>query len=164
MKTLLIMRHAKSSWDSPAWSDHERPLNKRGLGAAPRMGKLLHEQSLVPEAILSSTAHRARQTAELVAEHAGFQDTIVFVDDLYLATPTACIDVIREEDPSVDRILLVAHNPGLQELVRILTGCSETMVTAAVACVILEINHWRALVSEVSGHLQAFWIPRELDQ
>ena len=69
MKTLLVLRHAKSSWKNPGQSDHERPLNKRGLAAAPRMGQLLAEQQLIPEIILCSTAERARQTAALAELH-----------------------------------------------------------------------------------------------
>ena len=81
MKTLLILRHAKSSWKHTNLSDHERPLNKRGKKAAPLIGQLLYEQDLVPDIILSSTARRARNTAEIVAEVSGFEGEIYYLDD-----------------------------------------------------------------------------------
>ncbi len=71
MKTLLILRHAKSSWKNSDYSDHARPLNTRGKSAAPRMGQLIYEEDVVPDVILSSTARRARDTADLVAEASG---------------------------------------------------------------------------------------------
>ena len=85
MKTLLLMRHAKSSWDDPDVADHDRPLNKRGKKDAPRMGQWLAEQGLTPEVIVTSTAKRARKTAELVAESCGCQREPIVLPELYHA-------------------------------------------------------------------------------
>ena len=85
MKTVLLLRHAKSSWDNPAVDDHERPLNKRGLKAAPRMGQLIADEGLKPDVIVSSTAVRAATTAAAIAEECGYDGEIHYTDDLYLS-------------------------------------------------------------------------------
>src|SRR5438105_4097768 len=93
-KTLLIMRHAKSSWKEAELDDHERPLNKRGRRAAPAMGQLLRENSLTPDAILSSTALRARQTAEAVAEACGFAGEISYHAEFYHDAPEGYFEAL----------------------------------------------------------------------
>ena len=87
MKTVLILRHAKSSWSNPSLADIDRPLNKRGKNDAPRMGTLIKEQDIVPDLILSSPALRARKTAEAVSEYSGFEGQIDFVPDFYPGDP-----------------------------------------------------------------------------
>ena len=89
MKTLLILRHAKSDWETPDVADHDRPLNGRGKRDAPRMGRLLRDENLVPDLIISSTAKRARKTAKLVAEASGYEGEIRLAETLYLAGPEA---------------------------------------------------------------------------
>jgi len=84
MKTILILRHAKSSWKHSELSDHDRPLNKRGEREAPRVGQLLRDEGLLPEVILSSTARRARDTAQIAAEKCGYESEIRFIPDLYM--------------------------------------------------------------------------------
>jgi phosphohistidine phosphatase len=96
MKSVLILRHAKSSWKHPDVSDHERPLNKRGKRDAPRMGELLQDKHLVPDFIVSSTAKRAHSTAKAVAKAAGYKGDITLNQSLYAAPPTAYIDVLRD--------------------------------------------------------------------
>ena len=86
MKTLLLLRHAKSSWKDESLTDHDRPLNKRGKKTAPLMGHLLREKNLVPDLVVSSTAVRARSTAEAAAEACGYPGEITLTDELYLAT------------------------------------------------------------------------------
>ena len=98
MKTLLILRHAKSSWKFPDLSDHDRPLNRRGKQDAPRMGRLLKEKGLVPDLVISSTATRAKDTATAVAKHSGYKGRKINFESLYAAcacclpnsTPRCC--------------------------------------------------------------------------
>lgn len=163
MKTLLILRHAKSSWDNPALTDHERRLNKRGLRDAPRIGRLLREQDLLPDLIACSTAERARQTTAAVAEHSGYQGEIEFTGELYHATPQSCIQVLHEQSGNFSRVLLVAHNPGLELLVEMLSGHNEPFPTAALAQIELEVDCWTELTPHTDAQLVNLWRPKELD-
>lgn len=162
MLELLLLRHAKSSWDDPGLEDHERPLNKRGERDAPRMGRLLRAEGCLPQAIVSSTAVRARTTAERVAEACGYAGRIVLTDRLYLAEPGECLALLRELPSGVGRVMLVGHNPCCEELVELLTGRSERMPTAALARIALGIDDWGAAGLEVRGGLLALWRPKEL--
>ena len=95
MKTLLLMRHAKSSWSDAELQDMERPLNKRGEKDAPRMGKLIRDEKMCPDLILSSTAVRSAKTAQIVAEKCGYGGEIHFMDGLYMAEPPAYIAALK---------------------------------------------------------------------
>lgn len=162
MKTLLILRHAKSSWDDPDIEDFDRPLNKRGCRDAPRMGQLLCTHLIVPDMIISSDAARARATAETVAEHSGYAGEIRFRHDLYHADPDVCIEVLRTLDEDETCVMIVGHNPGLEQLLECLTGVPERLQTAAVAQISLPINSWHELTVDTEGTLQDLWRPREL--
>ena len=162
MKTLLIFRHAKSSWKAPNSTDHDRPLNKRGKHDAPRMGRLLREQDLVPNLIVSSTANRARTTAATVAENCGYERAVELNSDLYHADPQTCIQVLRELYADVPCVMLVGHNPGLEEILEALTGVDEPLPTAALAQVTLPISSWSEIHIETEGTLANLWRPREL--
>lgn len=116
MKTLLMMRHAKSSWKDASMADQERPLNKRGRRDAPRMGQRLQDAGLFPQSILSSTAERARQTATAVADATGFEGEIHFDATLYAAAPEAYLAALRGVPAETRVALLIGHNPGLEEL------------------------------------------------
>ena len=162
MKTLLVLRHAKSSWKHRETSDHDRPLNKRGKRDAPRMGKLVAERGLRPDLIISSTARRARLTADEVAKHAGYAGTVQLERRLYLASPTEIIDVVREAAGTTRRVMVVGHNPGLEDLVARLTAPGEALPTAALAEIRLSIRVWRDLTLSSTGRLAGLWRPREL--
>lgn len=162
MKTLLVLRHAKSSWKHPETSDHDRPLNKRGKRDAPRMGQLLAERGLRPDLIISSTAKRARLTADAVARHAGYAGTVQLERRLYLASPTEVIDVVREAAGTAQCVLVVGHNPGLEDLVARLTGQGEALPTAALAAIRLSIRVWKDLALSSGGRLAGLWRPREI--
>ena len=161
MKTLLIMRHAKSSWKDADEADHDRPLNKRGQRDAPRMGAVLRQHDLTPELMLCSTALRARATAAAVAEACGFDGEIRLTPSFYAAGPDAYVNVLHTLDDDYERVMVVGHNPGLEELVELLTGEAETMPTCAVAHVRLPLDRWRALRVGIEGELVAVWRPRE---
>lgn len=162
MKTLLVLRHAKSSWKQRDTSDHDRPLNKRGKRDAPRMGRVVAAQGLCPDVIVSSTAKRARWTADEVAEHAGYEGTVRLERRLYLASPDEIVDVVRTVAGAARRVMVVGHNPGLEDLVARLAGRPETLPTAALAEIRLSIRAWKELGTTSAGTLAGVWRPREL--
>lgn len=162
MKTLLILRHAKSSWNYPELSDHDRPLNNRGKRDAPLVGQLLADEDLVPELILSSSAARARSTAKLVADYCGYDDEIQLVRDLYHAGPETFYEIISRVPDSKGRIMVVGHNPGIEELLEDLTGSWERMPTAALAQVELLITSWHEIDSFVNAKIINLWLPKDL--
>lgn len=164
MKTLLILRHAKSSWKRPDLDDHDRPLNARGRRDAPRMGALLRRRGLTPDLVVSSTAVRARTTAEQVAEESGYGGQVTLDRRLYLAAPEALVDVVGSLGGGAARVLVVGHNPGLEDLLARLTGAAEALPTAALAQVALPIAAWRELRASTRGRLVALWRPKELDE
>lgn len=155
------MRHAKSSWNHPGVTDHERPLNDRGSMAAPFMGNYLRANGLLPQIIISSPATRARQTAMLVHEMAQISTGIIFDKRIYEASYADLIDAVNEIDNSIDKAMLVGHNPGLEELILGLTDQSVLMATACVAVIDLEIDDW-INANKVLGNLNSVLRPREL--
>lgn len=154
------MRHAKSSWDDPAQSDFERPLNERGRKAAPFMGEVMTKNNFTPEIIVSSPAMRARQTAELVKKSAACDAGIKFDERIYEASPQRLLEVIADIENDFDSAMIVGHNPGFESLVRVLTGKIEAMPTAALAIVDLEIGSWREIGFE-KGNLRKIIRPKE---
>lgn len=166
MKTLLILRHAKSSWKNDNLVDHDRPLNNRGERDAHRMGRLLREKMLVPDLIISSSAKRARMTVEAVVTGSGYTVDIRISPELYAAGPEAYLEVLQGVEDERLCVMIVGHNPDLEELLEILSGEDEILPTAALAQVQLEIAHWQDLSFEADspqGKLMALWRPRELD-
>ena len=162
-KTLLIMRHAKSSWKDDTLDDHARPLNKRGQRDAPAMGALLRAQGLTPDAILSSTAVRARETAQAVAEASGFAGELSQHAGFYDDAPEAYFKALARLPAAVEVALLVAHSPGCEELLAELTGEDEVFGTANIAQVTLHLDRWSELTLETEGGLKQMWRPREAD-
>ena len=161
MKTLLLLRHAKSSWKDAARADHDRPLNKRGKAEALRVGQWLRQQSLVPDLILASTAKRARRTAERVAEASGYAGEVQREADLYPGDPEDYLDALQGVADEYDCVLVVGHNPGLEEFLELLTRSQELMPTAALAHISLPIEHWQQLTSMTKGLLVNLWRPRD---
>jgi phosphohistidine phosphatase len=164
MKTLLLMRHAKSNWKETDLADHERPLNNRGQKDAPRMGSILLDRELVPQQLLSSSALRARETAEAVAKVSGFQGEIGYLDRLYLAEAEEYMTVLRELQDTIERVMVIGHNPGLETLLQLLTNRTESLPTAVIAHLILPIQHWNELTSNTQGELIDIWRPKELPE
>lgn len=164
MKTLMLLRHAKSSWKDDSVTDHDRPLNKRGRKAAPLVGHLLRDQHLVPDLITSSSAVRAQTTATVAAEACGYSGEVAVADELYLATAGEILSYVQERtEESLDRILLVGHNPGMEDLVNRLGGRREPFPTAALAVFDVEIESWRKLELGVPTKLRNLWRARELE-
>lgn len=163
MKTLLVLRHAKSSWDDAALDDHERPLSARGRRDAPRMGDLLRDTRLLPNLIIASDAVRAHTTAVAVAEAARYDGKLVVEPALYHASPQDIISVlqsVRGADTHI--VMIVGHNPGLEDLVELLTGESHDLPTAALVQLAVPISAWRELTSHIRATLVALWRPKEL--
>ena len=169
MKQLYILRHAKS--DYPAGTDdHERPLNKRGEKACKLMGKYIQENNIAPQAILCSDATRTTQTAKNIMRAAGIQNPISFSKTLYLATPGEILKEIAKVDDSIESVLIVAHNPGVEQLARLLTAAGdaesiarlkEKYPTAALACFSIDATSWKE-INPASGNLDKFITPKML--
>jgi phosphohistidine phosphatase len=159
MKSILVLRHAKSSRKDPDLTDHDRPLNKRGKRDAPRMGRLLKKENLVPDIIISSTAMRARATAEVVAKASGYKGDITFSRSLYAAGPQAYIDALHDLSDDHVRALVIGHYPGLEELVEMLTGEIHLMPTCSLAYVKLRIGKWIERDYKIKGNVAEIWRP-----
>ncbi|HEX7996932.1 MAG TPA: histidine phosphatase family protein [Pyrinomonadaceae bacterium] len=161
MKTLFLLRHAKSSWQDASLPDFERPLNERGRRAAPLIGKFMRRQKLQPELILCSPAERARQTVALVRETAALKAELRYDERIYEATVARLRTVVSQIDEKAASALLVGHNPGMEELLQFLTNEIRRMPTAALAHITLNIERW-ADVKEQSGELVRLIRPKEL--
>lgn len=144
MKTLLLVRHAKSSWDAPGLSDFDRPLNERGKNDAPEMAKRLKAKGVSIDLFVSSPAKRAKKTARYFAETFDLKkDDIVLIDDLYLASPPAFASAISGMDDKYNTAALFAHNPGITEFASSLTNVRvDDMPTCAVFAVQAECDSW----------------------
>jgi phosphohistidine phosphatase len=164
MKTLLLLRHAKSSWKDPDLSDYDRPLNKRGQNDAPRMGKLLKDEELIPDLIMSSTAARANKTAELVAKECKYKGEIVLNHSLYGAEPADYLKILEGLSDTYKAVLVVGHSPSLGETVEVLTGSPDViMPTCSLAHIRLSIQNWDELNKQkIKGKLVKVWRPKEL--
>jgi phosphohistidine phosphatase len=142
MKTLLLLRHAKSSWKDSALKDFDRPLNKRGLKAAPLIGKAMRKRKLQPDLIVSSTATRASQTTELVIEAGALTGELRYDERIYEASTVRLFEIICGIDKPVNSVMLVGHNPGFEELVAVLTDENSRMKTATLAVIELKVDDW----------------------
>jgi len=161
MKMLLILRHAKSSWDDPNLPDYERPLNKRGKKDAPRMGQFLKDQDLIPDLVLCSTAQRARDTADLVIAASGYAGELRLMPDLYSFNDDPYLQALQGISDRCERVMLIGHNPGLEELLVVLTGEVASLPTAALAQVHIPIKTWAELLPDASGKLINVWKPKD---
>ncbi|MEO6051216.1 MAG: histidine phosphatase family protein, partial [Pyrinomonadaceae bacterium] len=161
MKTLFILRHAKSSWSEPDLSDFERPLNERGLRAAPFMGELMGKNGFQPSVILSSPAVRAKQTAQLVKKSGNLDADIRFEHRIYEASPQSLRQVVSEIDDSYESAMLVGHNPGIEGFISFLTGSLEPMPTAALAMIELNVGKWN-VIDDGCGESQNIFRPKNL--
>lgn len=151
MKTMLWMRHGKSDWDAGYGADHDRPLAKRGVKAAQAMGMALARAGFAPDLVLSSTAVRARTTAELALEAGGFSVETRCERGLYDGGAARALELVREMPDvlagrAVETLLITGHEPTWSDSVsRLIGGGSVRMVTAAVACVVCDVEAWRGV-------------------
>lgn len=162
VKKLLLLRHAKSSWEDASLRDFERPLNKRGRRAAPLIGKFMNERKLRPDLVLSSPAQRARDTAALALEAGGIETELRYEERIYEADVPTLLEIIRQTEETCGEIMLVGHNPGLEDLLGFLTGENRHMTTATLARIILDSERWSDAGTRSSGRLELFVKAREL--
>lgn len=171
MKTLTLLRHAKSSWDDPAMRDFDRPLNRRGRAAARAMGREMRALKLGFDAVVASPATRVVETLDGLAEGYGRDLHPTYDARVYLASEETLLDIIRETDDGHDRLILLGHNPGFELLALSLAqedrnGAREQLAekypTAALAEIMLPIARWREAGPQ-SGRLTRFIRPRDLD-
>ena len=164
MKTLFLLRHAKSSWSHLSLDDHDRPLKKRGLKAAPRMGAVLRGLDLRPEQVLCSTALRAQETWRLVQAELSDGDRIPVSHhaDFYHCEPTQFVTTLKHVAEPAACVLIVGHNPDLESFLTQLTGESHRLSTAALVRLTLSIEAWSDMTATTRGQLDAIWRPREL--
>jgi phosphohistidine phosphatase len=172
MKTLLLLRHAKSSWDDPGVADADRPLTARGHKAASRMGRLIAQRGLSPDLILCSTARRARETCDSVAPELTSDPDLRFEDQLYMADPATLLHLVQHLPDNAHATLVIGHNPGLERFAARLTGVAAgnalqrmagKFPTAALAVFRFDIRRWRD-VGLARGRLEDFVAPREVEK
>lgn len=162
MKTLLVLRHAKSSWRDSGLADFERPLNGRGKQASDLIGRFLRKKKIRPDLVLCSTATRARETVRLVLEAARLVVEVRYDQRLYLASADRLAEIISQIEEDRARVMLVGHNPGMEELLPRLTGVTESMPTAALAKIEFDVDQWTALSEQTTGRLDWLVKPKEL--
>lgn len=161
MKTLMLLRHAKSDWGDQSLRDFDRPLADRGKRDAPRIGKAIRKRRWIPDLIVSSPAERARQTIEALATSAGLASGIQFDDSIYGASAGELVKLIRRLPDASSCALLVGHNPTFEQVLARLTGTEEHMPTAALARIEFQVERWED-VDEGQGKLAGFVTPKEL--
>jgi phosphohistidine phosphatase len=148
VRRLTLMRHADARWQDTGVSDLERPLNRRGVAAAEAMARRLLELALVPELLLVSPARRTQQTGEIMARGLSLPPRLVMSDEaLYLASAADLLKVAQATGPRLTHLLVVAHNPGVSELVQQLVPEAEGsgLGTAALCSIAFECDHWPAI-------------------
>lgn len=166
MKQILLLRHAKSSWDNPDLKDFDRPLAERGLEDAPRMGKFVRKAKYKPGAIISSPAQRAKETSGLFCEGAKIDgDSISWNEDLYFGSVRDYLSAIQSASDDFERIMLVGHNPLMESTAGTLSGADQRtairMPTAALVCLESFADNWKSIAP---GTCQIKWmmIPKVL--
>lgn len=173
MLTLTLLRHAKSSWEAPGLSDRERPLNDRGLKAAPRVARHMAALELRPDLIMCSTAERTRQTLALVLPELGRpQPPVSYEDELYLADADVLLNRLRAIRGDTRHVLMIGHNPGLQDLAVELAGTGDRKLLARLTVklptaglVVIEFpgtDDWSA-IAPGDGRLATFATPKSLE-
>lgn len=170
MKTLILLRHAKSSWDDPSTGDFDRPLNERGRQAAPRVGRFLVESELVPDRVVCSPAQRTRETWAAVQRELDTPQEASFDQTVYLGAPGTLLDIAQSQPDDADTVMLIGHNPGIAALAEWLAreGDAEALErlslkfpTAGLAILEFGVDHWTEIDREV-GSLKAFVRPSDL--
>ena len=162
MKHLYLIRHAKSSWKNPGMSDKERPINKRGLKDAPKMGKYLKKNEKKPDLILTSPARRALETAELIADKIDYNiESIISDEEIYEATTIDLLEIVRNLDDSFKSVFLFGHNPAITFLSNYLTDAViDNVPTCGVVSISFDIKSW-SKIEERNGYLNYFDFPKQ---
>lgn len=161
MKTLLLLRHAKSSWKDTGLQDFDRPLNSRGKKAAEMIGRFIRKQRLAPDLLLCSPAIRARETIEAVIKTAKLSSELRYDQRIYEASPVQLLEVVSQIEEERSMVLLVGHNPGMEELLRLLTERVEHMATGTLAKIDFKAAKWDKVLED-KGSLDWIVRPKEL--
>ena len=170
MKTLTLLRHAKSTWDDPVARDFDRPLNRRGRRAAQTIGREMRALGLEFDQVIASPAVRVMETLDEVSNGYGRDLKPSFDKRVYLASVESLLDIVRETDEGAERLLIVGHNPGMEGLALSLSAEENALraelalkyPTATLAEIALPVDHWSD-VREGAGTLIRFIRPRDLD-
>ena len=162
MKTLLLMRHAKSSWGNPSLSDHDRSLNKRGEGACRLMGSFLVNSSTIPDKIISSTAVRARETVVGLLETISLENEVAYNRDLYHADVATLLEQLQPLPDEIKVAMLVGHNPGMDVFLDVICDVQDHMPTAAIAEIEFKTSRWGELSESTPARLKHLWKPKEI--
>ena len=168
MKQILILRHAKSSWEQENLKDFDRPLAPRGIHDAPMMGEFLRDIGEKPQQVISSTAQRAKETSQYVVDaFGGAVNEVQWDEDLYYGNAESYLEAIQRQDDRVDRIMLVGHNPMVEAITSGLVGsqnqASVRMPTAALVCVQTFAIRWER-INWGTSQLKWMMIPKVLKQ
>jgi phosphohistidine phosphatase len=163
IKTLFLLRHAKASPAVAGMTDFERPLHEQGKQAAALIGRLLSGRGVTLDVVLSSPAHRARETIELVMKAANLEAELRYDQRIYEAGPDQLLDVISEIEDDKHPVMLVGHNPAFEELLQALTGQAEQLSAGALAKLVFAISTWRK-IQEKNGRLDWVIQPKELEE
>ena len=162
MRTLYLVRHAKSDWSNTSLDDFDRPLNKRGHSNAPLMGRILREIGVEPDLIVSSPALRAITTAQLLAKEVRYdQEKIVTDKQIYEASVKTLINVISKQPALLKALMFVGHNPGLTAFANYISDFdADNVPTTGVVCIQFKMDDWKNLES-TTGRLVFFHYPKE---
>lgn len=162
MKTIILIRHAKSSWKFPELKDIDRPLNERGLNDAPIMGKVLKDLEMIPDLIISSPAVRAMSTAKMMANELNYlEQQIATSPKLYLEPESKLLKVIKKTDDKFNTLFIIGHNPGLTDLANDLAGTSiDNIPTAGVFGIQFENDTWSE-IKKGKGKNIFFEVPKK---
>lgn len=163
MKTLLLIRHAKSSWDNPGLRDINRPLNERGLYDAPRMGRMIRSLGIKPDLLVSSPAKRALTTAQFFAAAFEIPDEAIAINpDIYEAHPTEIIRIIGALPNEAETVLLFGHNPTFTDVAnRFTDDYIDNVPTCGVVHIVSTAPDWAAF-SQVNSRIKACYFPKEV--
>lgn len=170
MRTLILLRHAKSSWDRLDLDDIDRPLAPRGRKAARAVARHMKKEELLPDLVLCSPAVRVRETFELICEELGQEVPARILRTLYLGAPSRLLASVARAPDEIAQLMLIGHNPGLGSLAVRLAGSGpakalrqmeEKFPTAALAVIVFDADRWSAL-EPGSGRLKAFVRPKDL--
>jgi phosphohistidine phosphatase len=163
MRTLYLLRHAKSSWKDPSQADFERPLANRGRKACESIARLIQDRGLEFDLVLCSTAIRARETIDLVTKYAKLRTELRFDERIYEATVAQLVEIVSQLENERKSVLLIGHNPGFEDLLHVFSGADHRFPTASLAKIKLKISKW----SDPFDHKASVdWIirPKELEQ
>jgi phosphohistidine phosphatase len=170
MRTLLLLRHAKSSWETPELADVDRPLAPRGKEAAPRLARLMAKKGWRPDLVLCSQAERVRETWQLMAPVLGEGIPCKTLRTIYLGAPSQLLATLRRADKEAKTLMLIGHNPGLGALAASLSGggpkkslekMSNKFPTGALAVIDFDLDDWSGVMPG-GGRLEAFVRPKDL--